>query len=48
MLRRFGGKARERRKAFERRFRSPERRKALKGEAPERWELKEASEDGPG
>jgi hypothetical protein len=41
---RFGKKAQERRRALERVNRSPERNKALKSEAHERWGLKEASE----
>jgi hypothetical protein len=44
----FDGKARERRDSLETGIRSPGRRKALKGEAQERWELKEASEDERG
>jgi len=38
----------ERRDQFERIDRSPERSKALKSEAQERWELKEASKDAEG
>jgi hypothetical protein len=41
---RFDGKAPERRGKLERVFRSPGRSKALKGEAQECWELKEASQ----
>jgi hypothetical protein len=40
----FCRKAQERREFFERGIRSWERSKALKGEAHERWELKEASQ----
>jgi hypothetical protein len=42
---RFGGKAPERTSRFERVNRLPLRKKALKGEAPECRELKEASTD---
>jgi hypothetical protein len=43
-LERFCEKAYERKGETERLHRSPERRKALKGESQERWELKEASQ----
>jgi hypothetical protein len=45
---RFDRKASERRERWETRVRPSSRRKALKGEAQERWELKEASEDEKG
>jgi hypothetical protein len=38
-------KAQERREKFERVFRPLERRKALKGESQECWELRETSQD---
>jgi len=40
----FVGKRKDGRMSWERFVRSPERRKALKGKAQERWRLKEASE----
>jgi len=40
----FAGERKDDRVGWERLIRSPKRRKALKGEAQERWELKEASE----
>jgi hypothetical protein len=43
-LKRFHGKAQERRTRLETASRSSERRKALKGESHERWELKKSPE----